>query len=108
MTNKQEQAKEYYRNNKDKWKNCNHSDNRLLRVYGITVSDYDKMLKHQNYKCKICKKDERAMQSNKIKRLSVDHDHNTGKIRGLLCHSCNVRLSFVDKYNKQINKYLEG
>ena len=82
-------------------------NNRYKRLYGITIEQYDKMLKHQDYKCKICKKDERARQSNKIKKLAVDHCHKTLEVRGLLCHSCNVRLSFIDNYNKEIGEYLK-
>jgi translation initiation factor 2 beta subunit (eIF-2beta)/eIF-5 len=99
-----EYNKKYYLRNKHKWNN--HSDKRLLRLYNITVSDYEKLKKDQNNKCKICNKPERATQSNRIKRLAIDHCHTTGKVRGLLCHSCNVRLSFIEKYKTQINDYL--
>jgi len=56
---------------------------------GITPDDYKKMLEGQNGKCAICG----AIESHsKGHRLAVDHDHETGKIRGLLCHNCNVGL----------------
>ena len=61
----------------------------LLKQFGITPDDYKKMLEGQNGKCAICG----AIESHsKGHRLAVDHDHETGKIRGLLCHNCNVGL----------------
>jgi hypothetical protein len=56
----------------------------LLRKYGIKVEDYDRRLEEQGGVCAICKEarpEERT--------LHVDHDHVTGKIRGLLCFRCN-------------------
>ena len=53
-----------------------------LYDYGLTVGQYELILKSQNGKCAIC-------QCDSIK-LHVDHDHNTHKIRGLLCRSCNT------------------
>ena len=56
----------------------------LLRKYGITLEDYQRMLDAQDGVCAICGKrrpDERT--------LHVDHDHETGEIRGLLCFRCN-------------------
>lgn len=58
-------------------------------LYGITQSQYDEMLISQNGVCAICN------MSNNEKRdraLSVDHDHKTGKVRGLLCQRCNIGL----------------
>lgn len=67
-------------------------------MYGITLEDYNEKLIEQNNKCKICN------QENTFDRygvLAVDHDHSTGKIRGLLCYKCNVGLgNFND--NKQL------
>lgn len=65
----------------------------LKYQYGITDTDYELMLKSQEEKCKICGQSETTKNNNgKIKRLSVDHDHKTGKIRGLLCDNCNNAL----------------
>ena len=68
------------------------------RSYGIinknkfpfVVTDYDKLYKIQNGKCAICGRH----QSNFKNALSVDHDHKTGIVRGLLCVSCNRTLGF--------------
>lgn len=60
--------------------------NNLMRSFKMTIKQYNDILKKQNGKCAICKKE------NKNKRLSVDHDHKTGLIRGLLCNNCNQGL----------------
>lgn len=58
--------------------------------YGITLIDFENMLKLQENKCKICKK-----HSERI--LEVDHCHKSNKVRGLLCHKCNKGLGlFLD------------
>ena len=61
--------------------------------YGISRQIYDQMLEDQNHICKICHKPEKAKNnSGNVKPLAVDHCHTTGKVRGLICHSCNVLL----------------
>ncbi len=65
---------------------------KLKAVYGIKREDYEKMVAAQNNACAICLKPETEMLRNSIVGLSVDHDHTTGKVRGLLCKSCNVGI----------------
>ena len=72
---------------------------KLWREYCLTVGQYELMLKAQNGVCKICGKPEIKMQHGKIQRLSVDHDHKTFKIRGLLCYTCNQHLGSLEKDN---------
>lgn len=63
---------------------------RLRMLYGITATDYDRMLSKQDGRCAICRKPETALgRGGKPKRISVDHCHATGLVRGLLCHRCN-------------------
>ncbi len=62
----------------------------LQRKYGISVEDYDCLLQFQGGGCAICKQTE-----TKKKRLAVDHDHSTGKIRGLLCTRCNTAIGLL-------------
>lgn len=65
----------------------------LARNYGITEADWDRLFRSQRGKCKICG----THQSTLARRLHVDHDHETGKVRGLLCVNCNQGLgSFHD------------
>lgn len=70
----------------------------LLRRYGLSLEDYNELLKQQGGVYKICEKPEIAFSKrhNKIYQLSIDHDHVTGKIRGLLCHACNKMLGIID------------
>ena len=72
--------------------------------YGITPEQYDQMFLSQNGKCRICKRVS-------DKRLNVDHCHNTGKIRGLLCWNCNIGIGYM-KHSVEILKtavqYLGG
>jgi len=76
------------------------------RLYGITKDDFDEMLKGQEYKCKIC-----GLRSSELKRtFHLDHCHDTLKIRGILCPSCNTGLGlFRDNIEvlKSAVKYLE-
>ena len=58
---------------------------RLLALNGITLEEYDEMAKDQNYSCAVCSKSQEELG----KRLTVDHDHDTGNVRGLLCNNCN-------------------
>jgi hypothetical protein len=57
-------------------------------LYGISIEDVEHMKVQQNYSCKICKTHE----SNLKRKLFVDHCHETGKVRGLLCQSCNTMI----------------
>lgn len=64
-----------------------------LKKYGINESEYNNLLKKQNSVCAICLKEEFG----KITKLSIDHDHETGKVRGLLCRRCNTGIGmFMD------------
>lgn len=57
----------------------------LKRLYNITADKYDEILKEQNGSCAICGKSTTEFK----RRLAVDHDHGSGKVRGLLCTNCN-------------------
>lgn len=62
----------------------------LKRSFGIEIADYEAMLSMQDYGCAICgKKDDTLLRSGVYKRLCVDHNHKTGKLRGILCENCN-------------------
>lgn len=62
--------------------------------YGITLNEYNDMLKMQNGVCAICGMEEtRKNRYTGICKLHIDHDHSTGKIRGLLCSKCNFGIS---------------
>lgn len=63
-------------------------ENSIFRNFGISLKDYGKILEKQGGGCKICG----TIVPKGKGRFSVDHDHATGKIRGLLCHNCNLAL----------------
>ncbi len=80
------------------------------KKYGITLHDYDKMLIECNYKCNICEKKHREAHNG----LHVDHDHETGSVRGLLCKECNTAIGLLrdntfllDKAKKYLTIYGE-
>lgn len=66
--------------------------NHLKTKYNLTLEQYKNLLILQNYVCKICKKPETVIKSKKRAVLSVDHNHQTKEIRGLLCNNCNRAL----------------
>ena len=74
----------------------------LRKKYGITLEEYDQMFEQQGGVCAICGEPQLG------KRLSVDHSHTTGKVRGLLCYICNTRLGILENKNWRIaaEKYL--
>ncbi len=63
----------------------------LKRKYGMTVADYDAMLVAQDGGCAICGGQPNGRWKHKF---HVDHDHATGKVRGLLCHRCNMMVGY--------------
>jgi len=64
----------------------------LKQKFGITLDQYDQMFEIQGGVCAICGNVETHKNHYGIVRLSVDHNHKTGKIRGLLCNNCNTGL----------------
>jgi hypothetical protein len=66
----------------------------LKRKYGITIAEYDRMFEEQGGVCAICRQPRPEDRT-----LHVDHDHETGIIRGLLCFRCNNALGdFREEY----------
>ena len=69
----------------------------LRHKYGMTLHDKEQMIRSQNYKCKICGSKFKSM-----RYAQVDHNHITGKIRSILCVSCN---SVLGRYNEDIKVF---
>lgn len=67
-----------------------------FRAYGITAEQYRALLKKQQGICALCAKPETSMVKGTRRSLSVDHDHATGRIRGLLCLRCNRTLADIE------------
>jgi len=71
---------------------------KLKARFGITLEQYDEMFNAQDGACKICKNPETI----ENRRLAVDHDHSTGKIRGLLCFKCNTIVGHIENSGLEI------
>ena len=82
-------------------KKCNNANQRkrykpelrknqhLKTLYGITLDEYNSILESQDKKCSICNT---STPNGKNNSFHLDHDHATNKIRGILCHSCNLMI----------------
>jgi hypothetical protein len=75
---------------------------RVKYKYGLTMDEINQMIENQGNKCKIC--------DNIFEKLVIDHDHKSGKVRGMLCAGCNSGLGFfkdnIENFKSAI-KYLE-
>lgn len=72
---------------------------RELKKYGITLEDQQRMYAEQGGRCKICGKEIFLFGDRKKDTAHVDHDHLTGRVRGLLCQECNTGLG---KFNDSV------
>jgi hypothetical protein len=68
-----------------------------IRVYGITEIEFNNRVRIQDGLCAICRRPETAKYKGKVVRLSIDHDHKTGKVRDLLCKKCNIVIGMADE-----------
>jgi hypothetical protein len=82
----------------DSWKN-----NRLRRLYGVSLDEYNDMFYNQNGCCAICNKHQSELEF----KLGVDHNHKTGAIRKLLCRKCNAALGLFQESEEILSKALE-
>lgn len=85
----------------------------LKLQFGISIDQYEHMLIRQNSKCAICEMPETKADKRygKVRRLSVDHNHTSGEIRGLLCFECNTALGKFKDNTALLRRaacYLEG
>ena len=72
----------------------NRREAALIRRYGITFKDYEAIYKRQKRCCKVCGTRRPLVWGEKLPFV-VDHDHKTGKVRGLLCDQCNTALGLL-------------
>ena len=84
----------------------------IQQKYGISQEEYETMLSAQHGNCAICNRHGNVLHANgRPQALAIDHDHETGAIRGLLCSLCNQGLgSFQDNGEFLLNaaRYLKG
>lgn len=86
------------------------SDAKLKVLYGITLKQYEAILLAQENVCAICKRPETMGIKGKLKQMSVDHDHRTGKVRALLCSNCNRGVGCMQDSSELLRRaaaYLE-
>ena len=100
------QSQKYYRSNTPEY-DATKRRQKVVEAYGITLDDYDTMYQEQQGRCKICKIEEKYVAK---QRFHIDHDHETGSVRGLLCAQCNKGLGmFKDnsEFLRAAANYLE-
>ena len=117
LTAYREKANAYYQANAERKKELarqwrtgagsgRHRGHVLKKLYGISLEEYEALLDSQDGVCAICKETPR---NNRF--LGVDHDHDTGRVRGLLCTTCNVGLGALHDSVEILRSalaYLEG
>lgn len=92
-----EERKEYYKKNRVEF---GHACTVRLRKhrYGVTKEEYDAMYAAQEGLCAICRQPENwKTKYGVVMDLCVDHDHDTGKVRGLLCNRCNLGIKRFER-----------
>ena len=80
-----ESGREYRKNNPGSWRGAH-----LKRAYGMTLQQFNELFQRQGNRCAICYSD-----SHGGRGWHVDHCHASEKIRGILCHPCNVAIGFT-------------
>ena len=80
----------------------------LIKSHKISLKTYDNIIKTQNNTCKICGKAEtkKSHYTKQPRKLAIDHDHKTGKVRGLLCSNCNNALGFAGDDTRTLRRMI--
>ncbi|KKN09114.1 hypothetical protein LCGC14_1049730 [marine sediment metagenome] len=78
------------RNTEARWRD------QIKQKYGIDYKEYERIFEKQKSLCAICRKPEMIKFHGAPRKLAVDHNHDTGKVRGLLCTKCNLRLGYLE------------
>lgn len=89
------------------WSGFEKQDAIMRRQYGISMEEFDALLEFQGGGCAICSKPIEKLR----RRMNIDHDHKTGKVRGILCSGCNTGLGHLGDNVEGLKKalyYLEN
>lgn len=89
------------------WSGLDREDNIMRKQYGISMKQFNELFEFQDGKCGICMTE---LNQNR-RRTNIDHDHETGKVRGLLCSGCNTGLGQLGDNIEGLKKalyYLEN
>ena len=87
--------------------NGKNKEYRLKQKYGLTLEKYNNMLNEQQHQCAICSQPldiADVSGRHKGRKPHVDHCHNTGRVRGILCYKCNVGLGSFEDNPKTLAK----
>ena len=87
------------RNNNEKCRQTGWKYN-IKRKYGLTPEEYNLLMDVQNGRCAVCGNEQECQ------RLAVDHNHITGKVRGLLCINCNRALGFLKEDTERMENLI--
>ena len=91
--------------NKRYWRDVGRK--RLLKKYNLTEESLNELYKFQDYKCAICGSFIEPFSENKLTMSNIDHNHDTEKVRGLLCQKCNQGLGLFKDSAKILRKAAE-
>lgn len=112
--NMSEVAKEKRREYTRKWRENLSEDERKriyksrnLKIYGLTLEQFEKLLEIQGQKCALCHEPLSVLQGRQDNSVNVDHDHTTGKVRALLHQKCNNGLGCYDDNPALLAKAIE-
>lgn len=81
-------CKDWRKRNPNHFKTPEFRDYQYQYKYGITLAEFQQKFDKQNGRCAICNQTQEKL-------LVVDHNHNTGQVRDLLCNNCNTVLGYV-------------
>ena len=98
--------KEYYNHHKEEI-SSQKKEYHLMIKYGLSMSDFNNLLLAQNNRCAICNE---PLDLTNSYRIHIDHNHLTGKVRGILCNKCNLAIGLLrdnPEYTKRATEYLE-
>lgn len=102
VNHRREYMRGYFKAHKEIWDKSRLKRN-LKFLYGLTVSEYEQLSASQFHRCAIC--DRHADDCRQ--RLNVDHDHVTGKVRGLLCGPCNAALGIFQDNQERLYRAIQ-
>lgn len=103
--NKKSMSCKYYK--PPNWSGLEREDNIMRKKYGISINDFEALLKFQGGGCALCSKPISKLR----RRMNIDHDHKTNKVRGILCSGCNTGLGHLGDTVEGLKKalyYLEN
>lgn len=88
-------------------RNRSHIDavlrSKLLTVYGMRPEDYERMVAEHDDRCALCNTNDTGRGA-RFRTWNIDHCHETNRVRGLLCHDCNIKLGHYEWFMKHVGE----